>query len=250
MNTPTLAVRTDIAITNYQIGGVRPSVPYKGLVWALVEKGYITSIQIYNGQAWESVDGRIWTGERWIPYSSYNVITLQDMYDIVDTTPNFEYIYTESGFWSWWQKSWNSFTERFFASGGSSGTIAPSTVKETVSNALSALITGLFTMITEVLKSLIGAGADLISGFFGFLSETVLGGVKDFFSSFTDGSLFGFFQQENEDGSSTTGLPSGVSGAFAFISGVIMLLPDELRNLLIFGVGALLFFAVLKIVKA
>lgn len=124
MNTPTLAVRTDLDITSYQIGGARPSLPTKGQVWALVESGYITSIQIYNGSAWESCDGRIWTGSRWIPASSYNVITLQDMYDIVDATQNYEYIYSESGFWSWWQKSWNAFTEKLFrllGDGSSSG---------------------------------------------------------------------------------------------------------------------------------
>lgn len=32
LNTPTLAVRTDLDITSYQIGGVRPSVPEK--VWS------------------------------------------------------------------------------------------------------------------------------------------------------------------------------------------------------------------------
>lgn len=123
MNTPTLAVRTDLDITTYQIGGVRPSIPEKGQVWALVESGYITSIQIYTGTAWESVDGRIWTGSRWIPAGSYNVITLQDMYDIVDATQNYEYIYSQSGFWAWWQKSWNAFTEKLFSllSAGGSG---------------------------------------------------------------------------------------------------------------------------------
>lgn len=124
MHVPSLAVRTDLTITDYQIGGVRPSVPTKGLVWAMVENERITSIQIYNGQAWESCDGRIWTGQRWVPASSYNIITLQDMYDIVDATPNYEYIYSESGFWAWWQKSWNAFTERLFKaleSGGAGG---------------------------------------------------------------------------------------------------------------------------------
>ena len=114
LNTPTLAVRTDLDITGYQIGGVRPSVPEKGMVWALVENERITSMQIYNGQAWEGVDGRVWTGSRWIPASSYNVITLQDLYDIADATPDYEYIYTESGFWDWWQKSWNDFTKQLF----------------------------------------------------------------------------------------------------------------------------------------
>lgn len=121
---PTLAVRTDLEITDYQIGGVRPAIPSKGLVYALVQSGHITSLQIYNGQAWEAVDGRIWTGERWIPYSSYNIITLQDMYDISDTTNDYEYIYTETGFWSWWQRSWNEFTGKLFGLlGGGAGDV-------------------------------------------------------------------------------------------------------------------------------
>ena len=121
--TPTLAVRSDIPVTSWQIGGVRPSVPTKGQVWALVERQYITSLQIYNGRAWEVCDGRIWTGSRWVPYSSYNVITLKDMSDIVDSSsPDKEYIYTETGFWDWWQRSWNAFTSKFFALfGGGSG---------------------------------------------------------------------------------------------------------------------------------
>ena len=121
--TPTLAVRSDIPVTSWQIGGVRPSVPSKGQVWALVERQYITSLQIYNGRAWEVCDGRIWTGSRWVPYSAYNVITLKDMSDIVDSSsPDKEYIYTETGFWDWWQRSWNAFTSKFFALfGGDSG---------------------------------------------------------------------------------------------------------------------------------
>ena len=113
LNTPTLAVRSDIPVTNYQIGGVRPSIPYKGLVWAMVESGYITSLQIYDGRAWVQCDGRIWTGQRWIPYSSYNVVTLSDMYDIADASGNsgYEYIYSESGFWSWFQKAWLDFRQ-------------------------------------------------------------------------------------------------------------------------------------------
>lgn len=111
LNTPTLAVRSDIPVTNYQIGGVRPSIPYKGLVWAMVESGYITSLQIYDGRAWVQCDGRIWTGERWIPFSSYNVVTLSDMYDIADASgqSGYEYIYTDTGFWSWFQKAWLDF---------------------------------------------------------------------------------------------------------------------------------------------
>ena len=76
------------------------------------------------------------------------------MYDIVDATQDYTYIYSESGFWSWWQKSWNAFTEKLFSvlgsGGGSGGTsTAPSSVKEAVSNALSSLIDGIFGVITD-----------------------------------------------------------------------------------------------------
>ncbi len=124
-DSPILAVKTQIPVTNYQIGGVRPTYPEIGLVWALVENGYITSIQIYSGYAWEAVDARIWTGSRWIPYNYFNVITLSDMYDIVDASGNqgYEYLYTESGFWNWWQRAWTDFIKLFqgMSFGGSSG---------------------------------------------------------------------------------------------------------------------------------
>lgn len=96
------------------IGGPRPSYPTRGMVWALVEDGYITSLQQYDGFGWNAVNGRIWTGERWVPYYSYNILTLQDYYDIVGNDYNGnEYIYTESGFWSWWQKAWAAFIVKF-----------------------------------------------------------------------------------------------------------------------------------------
>lgn len=115
---PTLAIRSDLVSgytvfegTYYQIGGVRPSVPFRGLIYAMVESGYITSIQQYDGSGWVSVDGRIWTGSRWVPYQYFNVITLSDMYDIADASGQigYEYIYTESGFWAWFQSQWLDF---------------------------------------------------------------------------------------------------------------------------------------------
>lgn len=104
---PVLAVRTNDPITSYQIGGVRPSYPETGMVYAMVENSRIVSLQYYNGAAWTPVDGRIWTGTRWIPYGSFDVFTLQDFYDIVGGSgDDYEYIYTETGFWSWFQRQW------------------------------------------------------------------------------------------------------------------------------------------------
>lgn len=131
--TPTLAVRTDQTITGYQIGGVRPSLPEKGLVYALVENSRITSLQIYNGSMWEKVDGRIWTGSRWVPYYAYDILLFKDLWDIVEADPSQDYIYTESGFWSWLQKAWGQMIVlltdiRDRITGGSGGTGVDSSV--------------------------------------------------------------------------------------------------------------------------
>lgn len=131
--TPTLAVRTDQTITGYQIGGVRPSLPEKGLVYALVENSRITSLQIYNGSMWEKVDGRIWTGSRWVPYYAYDILLFKDLWDIVEADPSQDYIYTESGFWSWLQKAWAQMIVlltdiRDRITGGSGGTGVDSSV--------------------------------------------------------------------------------------------------------------------------
>lgn len=128
LRTPSLAVRTDIDITSYQIGGVRPSLPEKGLVWAMVESGRITSLQIYNGQAWEECDGRIWTGQRWIPYYAYDVLLLKDLYDVVGTDPTLNPIYTEVGFWTWLQNAWKDMIARLdklISVSGGGGTVIP-----------------------------------------------------------------------------------------------------------------------------
>ena len=255
--TPTLAVRSDIPVTSWQIGGVRPSVPSKGQVWTLVERQYITSLQIYNGRAWETCDGRIWTGSRWVPYSSYNVVTLKDMSDIVDSSsPDKEYIYTETGFWDWWQRSWNAFTSKFFSllegsglsPGGSGSGMVSGSVTESLKNALSSLIDGLFGVIQTILEVLLAPVKNLLTFVSNLFTDSVLSGITDFFSAFGgDGSLWEFFQREGDDGSSTVGLPSEIGVVFSFFSGVILALPSDLRFVLFFGVGIMVFFSILKI---
>lgn len=267
LNTPTLAVRSSVAVTSYQIGGARPSLPTEGQVWALVEGGYITSLQIYNGSAWESCDGRIWTGSRWIPYSSYNVITLQDMYDIVDSSgDDYEYIYTESGFWDWWERSWNDFTGQLFSSLGTggitdssstssvlggepgSGTSLIDSIKDGVLGALKTLIEGVFALIKTILEKLLSLAKDLLSFFFDFLSAAVLGSINAMLNAFKDASLFQVFSPG--DGSTGYVLPEGVPAAFTFISGVYLAFPDTFRGIFTFGIAASFLFAILKLFKS
>lgn len=271
---PVLAVRSNLDVATYQIGGVRPSYPSKGQVWALVENSRITSLQQYNGSAWVSVDGRIWTGVRWIPYSSFDVVTLQDCFDIVDSSgDDVEYIYTESGFWAWWQRTWKSFTlrldswfEKLLAAlggdgSGSDGGIGSGSdvgfwqrIKNAIADGLASVIELLFDLIKIVLEQVLSLVQELLSFFFDMLTGMVVSGVGNFFSAFTDGSLFGFFQQEQvgEDGTVSTvvGLPDDIAGVFGFFSAVILLLPAELRSILIFGIAAAVLFSVIKLVKS
>ena len=108
LNAPTLAIQTGETITGYRIGGVRPSDPKRGQVWAQLENNVITSLQVYNGVAWTDCEGRVWTGSRWIPLYAFNVVTLADYFDVIGTYDN-STIYSDSGFWTWFQKAWNDF---------------------------------------------------------------------------------------------------------------------------------------------
>lgn len=120
-------------------------------------------------------------------------------------------------------------------------------IKNAFLNALSSLIEKLLDFITNVLSAVLDLLYDLLSFFFDFLTSTVISGIGGFFSSFTDGTLFQFFQSEDGTGYA---LPEGVAGVFAFFSGVIMLLPWELRSLLIFGIAAMILLGVFKLVKS
>lgn len=258
LNTPSLAVRTDLDITGYQIGGVRPSLPTKGLVWALVESGRINSLQIYDGQAWESVDGRIWTGSRWVPYYAYDVLLLKDLWDIVEADPTLDPIYTEEGFWKWLQDAWGDMMEKLdqiaSGSGGSGGSGSTDTrsfwdkVTDAFTSGLSALIEGVFSLITEILKTLLSLVTDMLSFLFSFIGETVLGGIGDFFSAFTDGSLLDGFQHTDETGNTATQLPEGVGAVFVDISGMISALPAELLGVLVIGIALLFLLGVIMLI--
>lgn len=131
--------------------------------------------------------------------------------------------------------------------GSASGSGFWDRIKNAVETALASLIESVLTLITTVLTSLLSLVMDLLSFFFSFLSDTVISGIGGFFSSFTDGSLFEFFKSDNGTGYE---LPEGVAGVFAFFSGIFLCLPDDLRFVLIFGIGLTFFLAVFKLVHS
>lgn len=262
----TAAIQTDIPVKGYTVGGVRPTFPVRGDVWFPVESNRISGVYIYNGRSWEQVNARWWTGSRWIPIYAFDIVTLQDMWDVngADGDKLQPTISSEYAFWNWWQKEWTDFRgwlSRIWGDGssgsgpGGSGSGSSSggfwdKLKDTIGNGLLVLIEGLFALVTTVLEAIIRLVIDLLSFIFGFVTETVIGGIASFFSSFTGGPLFDPFKVEGPDGEVSAALPEGIAAVFAFFSGVILALPGELRGLLIFGVAALILLSVFKFVKS
>ncbi len=268
----TAAIQTDIPINGYTVGGVRPTFPSRGDVWMPVSNNRISGVYIYNGSAWEEANARWYTGTRWIPIYGFDITTLEDCWDIADIDTTIVMIGSESQFWSWLQGAWQKMLDKLDAiiialggdpnyspdSSGGGGTGLWDRIKTAFSDALASIIESLMSFITDVLQLVLDLVYDLLAFFFDFLSTEVVTGIANLFSAFTDGSLLVFFQQEvtttDEDGNEVTttviGLPDGITTAFAFFAGVIMILPEELRNLLIFGVGALILIGILKLAKS
>lgn len=120
----TAAVQSDIPINGYTVGGVRPTFPARGDVWFPVNGSRISECYIYNGRAWEETNARWYTGKRWIPIYAFDIVTLEDMWDISDAPDVVPSINSEQGFWNWWQGAWLDFRgwlSSAWGSGGSSG---------------------------------------------------------------------------------------------------------------------------------
>lgn len=125
----TAAIQSTIPVKGYTVGGVRPTFPERGDVWMPVEGSRISSVYIYNGQAWEETNARYWTGKRWIPIYAFDLVTLADMWDVGsstggDVSPS---ISSEYGFWNWWKGQWLEFrqwlADNLGGSGGGGGSI-------------------------------------------------------------------------------------------------------------------------------
>jgi len=98
-----IAVQTELDITGYRIGGVRPTYPEKGFVYFYVEDNRIKSTQIFNGYAWEQVKSRIKLHGKWLNPEDYSLSGVGDEFDapveVEDPTVVNQIIIKESG-WS------------------------------------------------------------------------------------------------------------------------------------------------------
>ena len=207
----TAAVQTDIPITGYTVGGVRPTFPKRGQVWFTVENKRVRGCYVYTGTAWESVNCRYYTGTRWIPIYAFDMDTLAGLWGVADGSDVITPITTESGFWNWWKAQWLDF--RAWLSGSSGGPIGGSgtTVDPTAFpteppdpsdpessgwsflDLLVALKDGTWKIITGVVGSVFGGVAGIVSG---------VVSVGNYFDAYNDGSeenIFGIVNYGGED---------------------------------------------------
>lgn len=192
-DSPVLAVKSNTEVTSWQIGGVRPSYPERGQVYALVENGRITSLQQYTGYAWIAVDGRIWTGERWIPPASFDVFTLKDFWDVVGNTNNdYTYIYTESGFWDWWQKQWLSFTDKLFSrdSGSGSGSVTNTDITINIENDILLDEEDKRDFNENEYKGIVKTMRNIYDFVAGFFTDFTMSSIQDFLDVLNDKNSF------------------------------------------------------------
>ncbi|MCI9263992.1 MAG: LamG domain-containing protein [Oscillospiraceae bacterium] len=205
----TAAIQSTIPVKGYTVGGVRPTFPERGDVWMPAEGSRISGVYIYNGQAWEETNARYWTGKRWIPIYAFDLVTLQDMWDVSSSTGDeiTPSITSEYGFWNWWKNAWNDFTAKLFPAlgtgsggggsgpGSGSGTIPDSSLPGepgegeddgwSVFDLLIALKDGAWAIVTGTVKTafggikgVVGVVTD-IGGFFTSIGE-VTDTIKDF----------------------------------------------------------------------
>lgn len=130
----------------------------------------------------------------------------------------------------------------------SNGTGIWDSIKSIVSDAIEAVVKAAMDVITTVINGILSLATDMLSFVFDLFSDAVTSGAKNFFSVFSDNSITGFFQQESEDGTTTTTLPENVAAGMATVSGFFGGLPAPLRAVLIYGIALLFLLAALKIV--
>lgn len=204
----TAAVQSDIPVNGYTVGGVRPTFPSRGDVWFPVNGSRISGCYIYNGRAWEETNARWYTGTRWIPIYAFDLVTLQDMWDVADSETVVPSITSEYGFWNWWKTAWLDFRSWLSSSsglgGGSAGSVAPGTF-ETVApstgteggsgwsflDLLVAIKDGAWSITVGTVTTVFGGVAGLVSA---------VGSIGDYYNAYDTNNPDGIFGITNYAG--------------------------------------------------
>lgn len=168
-----IAVQAKYEVTDFRVGGVRPTYPTKGYVYVYLEDDVVKDVQQYEGDAWYSVHGAIYQDGEWWDLSGCNLSDL-----------TFEEVEDSGG-----SDSSDSGTDSGDDSGGSSGSVSGNGSDGSGIGDLIGGIGKIFDTILSLIGKLMGVVADfaqsILDLFSGFTAFT------DGFSDFLSGA-FGF----------------------------------------------------------
>lgn len=80
-----IAIMSNIPVSNYRIGGVRPTYPATGDVYIYLENDVVESVQQYQGDGWAAVDAEIYTDGTWKTLKKFNLAAVKS--EEVETKP-------------------------------------------------------------------------------------------------------------------------------------------------------------------
>lgn len=160
-----LAIKSNVPVSDYRVGGVRPTYPTEGYVYVYLEENVIKDIQQFQNGNWVSVEGSIYKNGEWVDAKNYDLsgITLEP-------PDEGEGEGGEGGEGEGGEGSDNpedsSFWDKVFGTLGG----ALSTIFKAVATLFASLVEGVATLVTSIL----GVFTDfsgLAAGFSSFLAE-------------------------------------------------------------------------------
>ena len=92
VNANDIFVKSNVPVSNFRVGGVRPTYPIDGFVYLYLENDVVKDVQQYQDNGWYSVDAVIYNDEQWVNLDNYNlsnyVLDEDDMTDGVSPAPD------------------------------------------------------------------------------------------------------------------------------------------------------------------
>ena len=157
-------VKSNIPITEYRVGGVRPTYPQEGSVYVYLEDGVVSDVQQYQTNGWYSLDASIYTSSGWQDFKKYDLSGYGNEGELPGSDGE------EGGEGEGGEGSDNpedsSFWDKVFGTLGD----ALSTIFKAVATLFASLVEGVATLVTSIL-SVFTDFSGLAAGFSSFLSE-------------------------------------------------------------------------------
>ncbi len=170
-----IAIKSNVAVSGFRVGGVRPTYPTNGYTYVYLENDVVKDVQQYQTDGWYSVEASIYEEGKWS--NLYN----KDLSDIAITEEDFT------------TTNPTPTPDGGDSSGGSGDSSGGDTGEEdTTESILSKIVNTLLDFVNGILNTIFGGILDLIT-----TVTTNLTGLIESFSGITGliGALFGFLPE-------------------------------------------------------